>query len=215
MNRIRTAIATAAVLLGVLTGCGGQGAGQAADPEEPATATVTGSAPPSAAPPAESPAGPPAASPTGPAKEPLGPPTGTDEVKVERSPQEPPLVTGVRYAGHAGYDRVVIDLKGELTGYTVRWVEQLVQDGSGDPIPVQGGAYLLVALFPAAAHTEAGEVTWEQEPVRQADLTNVQSVVKAGDFEGVVSVGIVLDRKAGFRVLEQSGPARLVIDVAH
>lgn len=212
MNRIRTATATAAVLLGVLTGCGGQGAGRAADP---ATATATASAPSSAAPPAESPAGPPAASPSGPAGEPLGPPTGTDEVKVERSPEEPPLVTGVRYAGHAGYDRVVIDLKGEKTGYTVRWVEQLVQDGSGDPIPVRGGAYLLVALFPAAAHTESGEATWGREPVRQADLTNVRSVVKAGDFEGVVSVGIVLDRKAGFRVLELSGPPRLVIDVAH
>ena len=32
---------------------------------------------------------------------------------------------------------------------------------------------------------------------------------------GVVGVGIVLDRKAAFRVLEQKAPNRLVIDVAH
>lgn len=218
MHRIRTsAAAVITVLLGAVTGCTGQEE-QAASPPPAATATVTASAPP--ADPSEtaatgSSAAPPGAASDDPVAARPAPPTGTEEVAVERSPAEPPLVTGVRYAGHAGYDRVVIDLQGPMTGYTVTWVERLIQDGSGDPIPVRGGAYLNVALSPAAAHTESGDPTWEQEPVRRVDLTNVRSVVKVGDFEGVVSVGIVLNRKAGFRVVELSDPTRLVVDVAH
>lgn len=70
-------------------------------------------------------------------------------------------------------------------------------------------------MNPAVAHTEAGKTTWTGGPVFQAQLGNVQHVVKTGDFEAVVSVGIVLDRRAPFRVLEQKSPNRLVIDVAN
>ncbi|WP_449062460.1 AMIN-like domain-containing (lipo)protein [Planomonospora algeriensis] len=121
----------------------------------------------------------------------------------------------MRFAEHGGYDRVVIDFKGEPPGYTVDWVPELVQDGSGEPIDVEGGAYLQVTMLPANAHTEEGTPTLTGGPILQAGLGNVRSVVKTGDFEAVVGVGIVLERKAGFRVTEQRQPNRLVIDVAH
>src|SRR5262245_17927019 len=98
-------------------------------------------APPS--PPAVSPPVSPPVSPAGsPAASELAPPDQVKQVKVERSPASPPLVTGVRFAGHEGYDRVVVDLEGSPTGYQARWVTQIVQDGSGDPVDVKGGAYL-------------------------------------------------------------------------
>jgi hypothetical protein len=128
---------------------------------------------------------------------------------------DPPVVTGVRFAGHQGYDRVVIDLDGDIPGYTVRWVDELVQDGSGERFPVKGGAYLQVTLTPANAHIDDGTPTWTGGPVFRTDLANVKNVVRTGDFEAVVGVGVVLDRRAGFRVLEQKSPNRLVIDVAH
>lgn len=128
---------------------------------------------------------------------------------------EAALVAAVRFAAHDGYDRVVIDLKGDQPGYRVEWVDELVQDGTGEPIDVKGGAYLQVTLMPANAHTDKGDPTWTGGPIFQANLGNVQSVVKTGDFEGHVGVGIVLDHKAGFEVKAQTGPERLVIDVAH
>nr|BFE86469.1 hypothetical protein GCM10020093_090700 [Planobispora longispora] len=85
----------------------------------------------------------------------------------------------------------------------------------GEPFDVKGGAYLQVTIIPANAHTESGAPTWSGGPIFQADLGNVRNVVRTGDFEAVVGVGIVLDRKAGFRVLEQKQPNRLVVDVAH
>jgi hypothetical protein len=136
-------------------------------------------------------------------------------VRVARTPARPPLVTGARFAAHDGYDRVVIDLDGPMTGYTVDWVDGLVQDGSGKPLDLKGGAYLQVSLFPASAHTDSGKVTWTPAPVLRADLGNVRYVAKIGDFEGTVGIGLVLDHRAGFRVLEQSAPTRLVVDVGH
>ncbi|MFC4586621.1 AMIN-like domain-containing (lipo)protein [Sphaerisporangium corydalis] len=143
------------------------------------------------------------------------PPTGTGQVEVKRTPARPPFVKGARSAAHPGYDRVVIDLQGPKTGYTVGWVKQIVEDGSGDPVELKGGAFLQVTMTPAAAHTEDGKPTWGRRPVLLPGLTNVRGVVRSGDFEGVVTVAISLRHRAGFRVIEQSDPYRLVIDVAH
>jgi hypothetical protein len=145
----------------------------------------------------------------------LGPPSSTKQIKVERNPALPPLVTGVRFARHETYDRVVIDLDGPTTGYTARWVDKLVQDGSGDPVDLKGKAYLQIALFPANAHDESGDSVWVGPRKISAKLPNIVGIVNNGDFEAVVSIGLALNRKAGFRVLEQSSPTRLVIDVAH
>jgi hypothetical protein len=145
----------------------------------------------------------------------LAPPTQVKQVAVERSPANQPLVTGVRHAGHDRYDRVVIDLDGPATGYQARWVDRIVQDGSGDPVNVKGGAYLQIILTPANAHDESGAPTWKGAKKIMARLPNVIAIVNNGDFEGVVSIGLALDHKAGFRLFEQSNPTRLVIDVAH
>ncbi|MER5650016.1 hypothetical protein [Streptosporangium sp. NPDC002524] len=145
----------------------------------------------------------------------LLPPTSTKEIEVDRAIETQPTVTGARFGRHKGFDRVVIDLKGDLPGYTARWVPKLVQDGSGDAVDVKGGAYLQLTITPAVAHTEAGKPTWTGGPIFQTKLGNVRNVVRTGDFEGVVSVGVVLGRKAPFRVLEQKNPYRLVVDIAH
>ncbi|WP_346109622.1 AMIN-like domain-containing (lipo)protein [Nonomuraea maheshkhaliensis] len=152
---------------------------------------------------------------TGSASAAPGAPTSTAEVDVDRSGTEPAVVTGVRFAAHDGYDRLVVDLKGGMPGYNVKWVDEFVQDGSGKPIGVRGGAYLQLTLFPAQAHDENGEPTWSGGPVYPAGLANLADVVRTGDFEGRVGIGLVLDRQAAFQVTEQRSPNRLVLDVAH
>jgi hypothetical protein len=171
----RTLVPLALLPLFLLAGCG----------------SATQTAPPSAGTPATTAPADPSVTPT---STPAGPrpPTSTKEIEVERTTAASPTVTGARFGRHQGFDRVVIDLKGDVPGYTVRWVPELVQDGSGDRVDVEGGAYLQLTMTPAAAHTEAGKTTWTGGPIFQAQLGNVQSVVKTGDFEGVVSVGIVL-----------------------
>jgi hypothetical protein len=49
-------------------------------------------------------------------------------------------VTNVRTGQHYCFDRMVVDLNGPVKGYTVRYVPDIVQDGSGFTIPVQGRA---------------------------------------------------------------------------
>ncbi|TDC10451.1 hypothetical protein E1267_04440 [Nonomuraea longispora] len=142
-------------------------------------------------------------------------PTSTSEVDVRRDGIEPAVVTGVRYARHRTYDRVVIDLDGEIPGYNVRWVDEFVEDGSGRPIEIRGGAYLLVTLFPSNAHDEDGTPTWEGGPIYHAGLRNLTDVVRTGDFEARVGIGLVLDRRAAFQIQELEAPSRLVVDVAH
>lgn len=206
MKRTRVALALAPFVL--LAGCGGvSGAPPSAGPQTSVQPTVTTTVTVSPTPSGEVS--------EGPGETELGPPTTTREVEVRRTTSNPPLVLGARFAKHPGFDRVVIDLRGGQPGYSVRWVPKLVQDGSGDPIDAPGGAYLQVTVTPANAHSETGSPTWVGGPVFHAGLGNVRSVVKTGDFEAVVGVGIVLDHRAAFRVLEQRNPQRLVIDVSH
>ncbi|GAA0387794.1 hypothetical protein Acor_74310 [Acrocarpospora corrugata] len=136
------------------------------------------------------------------------------EVTVTRSWNVLAVVTGVRYARHKGYDRIVIDLKGTIPGYTVRWEKKLISDGSGIPFNVKGKAFLEIRLGWAAAHTIEGKPTWKGGPIYRADLGNVTRVVRTGDYEGYVGVGLALKKKKGFRIIEQRQPNRLVIDVA-
>ncbi|WP_433251949.1 AMIN-like domain-containing (lipo)protein [Streptosporangium sp. CA-135522] len=206
MKRTRVALALVPLVPLVLfaAGCGGSTAPPDTASSAPAAHTSAPSVPNSSTPPST-------ASP----RASLKPPTSTKEVDVKRATGNPPTVTGVRFAEHGGFDRVVIDLKGDLPSYTVRWVSELVQEGSGDPIDVKGGAYLQVTMTPASAHSQSGDPTWTGGPIFQAELGNVQNVVKTGDFEAVVGVGIVLDHKAAFRVTEHRSPNRLVVDVAH
>ncbi|MEU6716177.1 hypothetical protein ABZ897_32330 [Nonomuraea sp. NPDC046802] len=142
-------------------------------------------------------------------------PTSTSEVDVEKGGGEPALVTGVRFTAHDTYDRVVVDFDGDVPGYNVKWVDELVEDGSGEPIDVHGGAYLQITLFPADAHDERGEPTWKGGPIYPANLSNLADVVRTGDFEGRVGIGLVLHRRAAFQVKEQGPPNRLTVDVAH
>jgi hypothetical protein len=222
---MKTRLVLAALPLAGLVACGGAAAGSSAGPSQegtpaapaPGAPTTGGEGSPE---PVASPVAPttpiPSVKPVTPPK-PADPPppTSTKPISVERSPMPPPTITGVRYARHAAFDRVVVDFAGAKTGYSVNWVSKLVQDGSGTVIKIKGGAYLQVTLFPAYAHDDAGKPTWKGPREIASKLPNVTHVVKTGDFEGVVGVGLVLKHKAGFRVLEQSSPSRLVIDVAH
>jgi hypothetical protein len=130
-------------------------------------------------------------------------------------------VTGVRSGRHECFDRLVVDLAGRpVAGYLVEYVPQVVQDASGEPVPLAGGAFLhFVVRAPAY---DADSVTYL--PADRAHVVNVagyrtfRQVAWAGTFEGQTTLGIGVRARLPFRVFTLNGPgagSRVVVDVAH
>lgn len=143
-------------------------------------------------------------------------PSNTSTVTVTRTPRPTPLVLNMRVGRHPAYDRVVFVLSGPAPGYRVGYVRRLVRDGSGDPVHLPGMAFLAVRLTPAVAHCEDNGLNVYSGPRRQTPkLPTLRGVAFTGDFESVVSFGLGLSHKAGFRVMTLSSPRRIVVDVAH
>lgn len=126
----------------------------------------------------------------------------------------------VRSGQHPCFDRLVLDFDGERTGYRVRYVPQVYMDGSGEPVPLAGGAFIqIIALGPA--YDDDGHSTYVFEDA--AHLVDVsgyrvfRQVAWAGSFEGQTTIGLGVRARLPFRVFVLDGPgdgSRIVIDVA-
>src|SRR5262252_11220957 len=124
-------------------------------------------------------------------------------------------VRDVRAGQHPCFDRLVIDLgAGHRPGYSVKYMNQIVQQASGQPIPVKGGAKLSIAIqaparngFPANSHNL----------VNVTGFRTFRQVVGAGSFEGITSFGLGVSYKLPFRVfiVKVPGASHVIIDVAH
>jgi hypothetical protein len=153
--------------------------------------------------------------PTAAAAVPSCPPGGGSLARTEPDPGTARLVA-VRAGRQACVDRVVFELDGPVAGYDVRYVRQVVQDGSGAVVPVPGGARLQVVLH-HPAYDEAGRPTWTGTVDVRGSRT-LRAVVAAGSFEGSTTVGVGTRARLPFRVTVLPGPgghSRLVLDVAH
>jgi hypothetical protein len=137
-----------------------------------------------------------------------------------KAPLQAGPVTNVRSGRHTCFDRLVVDLKGKAPGYTVRYVPQVVADGSGKVIPTRGGARLQVTVN-APSYTPSGAVSYaprnKSEVVNVSGYTTFRQVVWAGSFEGYSSLGIGVRARLPFRVftVQDATTSRVVIDVAH
>jgi hypothetical protein len=119
----------------------------------------------------------------------------------------------VTTACHSTFDRFVVRAQFGTPRYGVRYVSQIRADGSGDVVPLQGSKRLRITIRNARGHTEGGTnlVPASQKP----HCPNLRQMKTAGDFEGVVTFGLGLRRKTGFRVFRLTSPKRLVVDVSH
>lgn len=88
-----------------------------------------------------------------------------------------------------------------------------IEDGSGNPIDVAGKAFLVVKLTPAmTAKINGDQLTKTYTgPRRVSGSGPVQEVVKAGDFESVVTWVIGLDRQRPFTT--DATDSRLVVEI--
>jgi hypothetical protein len=127
--------------------------------------------------------------------------------------QSVPTLVDVRAGRHPGFDRVVFQFRGAVPQHRIRYVDQLVQDGSGNPVSVAGAADLEVVFHGANAHNQDGSPS--VSPRRfSPGLPAVKEIAQVGDFEAVVSYGIGIDHRRSIKVSTLSGPSRLVIDVS-
>ena len=127
--------------------------------------------------------------------------------------QDAPTLVDVRAGRHPGFDRVVFEFRGGVPEHRIDYVEQLVQDGSGDPVSVAGAADLEVVFEGANAHSEDGAPTISPRRFSPG-LPAVKELAQVGDFEAVVSYGVGVDRERPITVSTLSGPSRLVVDIS-
>ncbi|RAX49445.1 hypothetical protein DQ353_10305 [Arthrobacter sp. AQ5-05] len=130
-------------------------------------------------------------------------------------------VTNVRTGRHDCFDRMVIDLKGKVKGYDVRYVSAVYTEGQGRLVPLAGAADLRIVVK-APAYTTSGTPTYY--PANRLNVGNVagyttfRQVAFLGSFEGQSSFGLGVRARLPFRtfvLIDATGTSRLVIDVAH
>jgi hypothetical protein len=149
---------------------------------------------------------------------------GSQPEVQDRSDTE--FLNGIRAGRHACFDRLVFDVGGQDTtfgSYDVRYVPGVEAEGSGDPVPVRGGAVLQVVVK-APAYDEHG-VTYRPTDLREVvdvgGWSTFRQVAWAGSYEGQTTVAVGVRARLPFRVLTLAGTPnsddtpRLVIDVAH
>ena len=116
----------------------------------------------------------------------------------------------IRVAHHDGYDRLVIGFPtaNTLPQYllTRQATSTFMRDASGQSVTLDGSAGTRIVL-------RNTNITQGVPTDVKPQLLAIREVDQIGNFEGVVSYGMGLATPACFRVLELTGPTRLVIDV--
>jgi hypothetical protein len=122
-------------------------------------------------------------------------------------------IFGISTGCHPGFDRLVIRARSATPSYRVRYVKRIIADGSGNTVTLLGTKRLRIVIRDARGHTEGG--TNLLPGVRTPRCPNLRQVKTAGDFEGIVTFGVGLRRRTGFRVFRLTAPTRIVVDVKH
>jgi hypothetical protein len=124
-----------------------------------------------------------------------------------------PTLTQVSAQHHFGHDTLVFQFRGGVPAkHTARYVPQVIADPSGLPVNVVGSALLQVTFSPATGHNMAGVVTYGPTQ-RTFALPELIQVVKAGDFESVLSFGVGVAKAEPFRVYTLPRAGQVVIDI--
>jgi hypothetical protein len=143
----------------------------------------------------------------------------TVPVEAPGEASETALLTRVEIGRNEGFDRVVFEFREDLPGYRIEYVEgPLSEDGSGNPVQLDGSAYLVVRMEPASGFdlgVPEGELVYTG-PRRlsgtDVGAVTVREAVRTGDFEAVLTWAVGVNGRTPFRVLRLDEPARLVID---
>jgi hypothetical protein len=126
-------------------------------------------------------------------------------------------LAAVRSGRHTCYDRLVLDITGtrHVNSWRVAYVDAVRSDGSGEVVPLLGGAFLQITV---GAHPESFHPADPTKLSNVSGFSTFKQVASAGGSEGISSVGLGVRARLPFRVLTLAGPGnavRVVVDVAH
>ena len=135
----------------------------------------------------------------------------------------------VRSGQHPCYDRVVFDLAGNDSGpvgYSVEYVSAVANEGSGEIVPLAGGAQLKVVIDQGSFDYGSQSSAYNPaDPTHLVDVTGyrtLRQVAWADTFEAdnITTVGIGVRARLPMRAFllpsaNQFFGQRLVIDIAH
>ncbi|WP_377639872.1 hypothetical protein [Oryzobacter terrae] len=121
----------------------------------------------------------------------------------------------VRVGTHPGYDRVVWQFDGPDTAtYRVRYVDEPRGEASGDPVDVEGNAFLEVVVTSVGYPDMDGNGPCPDLGDPRLSGTAFAEVSGiCGGFEGMAQTFVGLDEERPFRVAVLENPSRLVVDV--
>jgi hypothetical protein len=140
----------------------------------------------------------------------------TDDVLRRKYGRFPQYLT-MRFGTHDGFDRVVLEVKGDLIGYYVNYGKPPFQSEAGDEIVrVRGKAFVEISLYPVVSSDENIEAN-ERFAVQQSKVRMpvIRQVRQVEWFEGEIRYVFGLNRRTPFRVQVLSNPTRLVVDFKH
>lgn len=186
-------------------------------PSPTAAGTGTPSLTPTSSPAATAEPSPTAAAPGRPPAE-CDPVTGGGQTSVD--------LVDVRVGTHAGYDRIVFEFAppvapspaDTLPRYTITGADEIIQDGSGEPVAVDGAALYSVVLQGASGVDLSGDQpvqTYTGPREFKRDFPVLVELQHAGDFEDVLSWGIGLKAPRCIEATRMTSPLRLVLDIPH
>lgn len=164
----------------------------------------------------------PAGSPTAPRPDgtidPLG--GGDTQMKTVKAMPEnamaTPLLNDVRMGVHpelGGWERIVFEFAGTTRpAAKIEYVDGVSQCGSGAPVALKGSAVLSVTFENAAAHNDAGQVTFAPRELTGPGTTILEAKSFC-DFEAQLGWAVGLKGKQNFKISTFESPTRLVIDI--
>jgi len=133
-------------------------------------------------------------------------PTGWGSLPKVNGASSQGHITSVRAGTNECYDRLVFDINGPVTGWSVQYVDKVFAEGTGAVLPVTGGAKLEVVVRSLSDTNRMPSVS---------GFPTFRSVVYGGSFEGQTTVGLGVRARLPFRVFSLTNPSRVVVDVAH
>lgn len=141
----------------------------------------------------------------------------TTATTIEMDTDHATLLTAVEVTGEAGFDRVVFRFEGSGTPLVdIGYVTEVRADGSGDPVAVEGEAFLSVRMEPASGVDLSGEEferTYTGADRVRGETSSITEVVRTGDFEANLTWVVGLRRQVPFRVLTDAAGGRVVVEL--
>jgi hypothetical protein len=118
--------------------------------------------------------------------------------RVQHAYPVPPLPTLIAIGagdhpsepGERPYNRMSFTFTGAFPSYQFEFADTLVSDPSGRPVPLAGNGVLKVTFRQAQAHAASGRSSVVSQPPVRLGFSRMVSWRPAGDFEGVLTIGI-------------------------